>query len=225
MKKNRIWLDLTNDKGAFKQTLVGYIEGASNDYDSRYDGLSMNGNKYLDFYSINQDKNFVIQGRALPFDENDEVPLGFKTTINGDFTMNIDQADGLLTHQAVFIEDKVTQTIFDLRNGNYTFNTEIGTFNKRFVLHYTNKTLGNTNFEKGKNQITVSTKNKQITVNSVGNKMDKVRVYDILGKQIYIKNNINSYEFTIANLVSSKQMLLLKITLQNGKTYSKKIMY
>lgn len=225
IEKNRIWLDLTNDKGAFKQTLVGYIEGATNDYDSRYDGLSMNGNKYLDFYSINQDKNFVIQGRALPFDENDEVSLGFKTSISGDFTINIDQADGLLTHQAVFIEDKVTQTIFDLRNGNYTFNTTSGIFNDRFVLHYTNKTLRNDTFEKDKNQITVSTKNKQIKVNSGGYKMDKVRVYDILGKQIYIKNNINSCEFTIANLVSSKQMLLLKITLQNGETYSKKIMY
>jgi hypothetical protein len=225
IEKNRIWLDLTNDKGAFKQTLVGYIEGASNDYESRYDGLSMNGNKYLDFYSINQDKNFVIQGRALPFDENDEVSLGFKTSISGDFTMNIDQADGLLTNQAVFIEDKVTNTIFDLRNGNYTFNTTSGVFNDRFVLHYTNKALGNTNFEKNKNQITVSTKNKQITVNSVGDKIDKVRVYDILGKQIYIKNNINSNVFTIANLVSNKQMLLLKITLQNGKITNRKIVY
>lgn len=225
IEKNRIWLDLTNDKGAFKQTLVGYIEGASNDYDSRYDGLSMNGNKYLDFYSINQDKNFVIQGRALPFDENDEVSLGFKTNISGDFTINIDQADGLLTNQAVFIEDMETNTIFDLRNGNYTFNTELGIFNDRFVLHYTNKTLGNTNFEKDKNQITVSTKNKQITVNSVVNKIDKVVVFDLLGKQIYIKNDINSNELAIANLVSSKQMLLLKITFQNGETYSKKIVF
>jgi hypothetical protein len=32
-KKNRIWLNLSNSDGAFKQTLVGYIEGATNAID------------------------------------------------------------------------------------------------------------------------------------------------------------------------------------------------
>jgi hypothetical protein len=141
VEKNRVWLNLTNAEGAFKQTLVGYLTGATNDYDDRFDGESFDGNEYVDFYSVNQDLNLTIQGRALPFDENDEVPLGFRTTIDGIFTINIAQADGVLTNQAVFLEDKLTNTVTDLKSGNYTFNTVPGTFNERFVLKYTNKTL------------------------------------------------------------------------------------
>ena len=66
----------------------------------------LDGNQYIDFYSINQDKNLVIQGRALPFEETDVVPLGYSTTISGVFSINIDAVDGLLVDQDVFIEDK-----------------------------------------------------------------------------------------------------------------------
>ncbi len=225
VEKNRIWLDLSNDKGAFKQTLVGYIGGATNDYDSRYDGLSYDGNEYIDFYSVNQNNNLVIQGRALPFDENDEVQLGFKTIIDSEFTINIDQADGILTNQAVFIEDKLINTIFDLRSGNYTFSTVAGTFNDRFILRYTNKTLATKNFDTPENQVLISNKNKQIKINSFAETIDKVAVFDLLGKEIYQNNKVNNNELTIFNLASSQQMVMVKVTLQNGHAVTKKIVY
>jgi hypothetical protein len=40
-----------------------------------FDGANNNGNQFINFYSINDDKNLTIQARALPFDENDVVPL------------------------------------------------------------------------------------------------------------------------------------------------------
>jgi hypothetical protein len=225
IEKHRIWLDLTNTQGIFKQTLIGYVTDATNEYDTRFDGISFDANEFADFYSISQDKNLVIQGRTLPFDENDQVPLGFRTTIEGAFTINIDQADGLLTNQAVFIEDKLTNTTFDLRSCPFTFNTAAGTFNDRFVLRYTNKTLGTNDFESLENQVLVSNKNKQIKVNSKAEIIDKVSVYDLLGRQLFKKDKVNSNEFSILNLVSSQQTLLVKVTLQNGQTLTRKIIY
>jgi len=229
IEKNRIWLNLTNTQGAFKQTLVGYITDATNDYDDRFDGESYDGNEFVDFYSVNQDKNLVIQGRTLPFDENDEVPLGYRTTINGDFTINIDQVDGFLTNKDVFIEDKLTNTVTDLKSGNYTFNTVAGTFNERFVLRYkdnsSSKTLGTSNFESLDKTVLVSNKNKQIKIDSAIERIDKVTVFDVLGRQIYQKANVDSYELSISNVVSNRQMLMVKTTLQNGKTVTKKIIY
>ena len=225
IEKNRVWLNLTNTQGAFKQTLIGYITDATNDYDDRFDGESFDGNEFVDFYSVNQDKNLVIQGRALPFDETDEVQLGFRTTINGAFTINIDQVDGLLTNQAVFIQDKLTNTVTDLKSGNYTFNTEAGTFNDRFVLKYSNKTLGTNNFDSLENKVLVSNKNKQIKINSFAETIDTVVIYDLLGRQIYQKDKVNSNEFSIANLLSSHQVLVVKTLLQNGKTFTDKIIY
>ena len=81
--KNRLWLNFSNTEGAFKQTLIGYVTGATNEYERTFDGISFDGNTFVDFYSILEDKNFVIQGRALPFLQSDEVPLGYKTTIKG----------------------------------------------------------------------------------------------------------------------------------------------
>jgi len=225
IEKHRIWLDLTNTQGVFKQTLVGYITDATNEYDTRFDGESFDGNEFVDFYSINQEKNLVIQGRALPFDENDQVPLGFRTTIEGAFTIKIDQADGVLTNQAVFIEDKLTNTIFDLRSGPYTFNTVAGTFNDRFVLRYTNKTLGTIDLETLENQVLVSNKNKQIKINSKAITIDKVMVYDLLGRLLFKKDKVNSTEFSVLNLISNSETLLVKVTLQNGETVTRKILY
>ena len=138
IEKDRVWLNLSNDQGVFKQTLVGYITGATNDYDTMYDADSYDSLDAADFYSVHGDSNLVIQGRALPFDENDTVPLGFRSSSDGDYTINIDQVDGVLANQSVFVEDKLTNTVTDLKNGDYKFSTVAGTFNDRFVLKYVN---------------------------------------------------------------------------------------
>ncbi|TRX33532.1 T9SS sorting signal type C domain-containing protein [Flavobacterium sp. ZT3R18] len=139
--KHRVWLNLTNDKGAFKQTLVGYVTGATLGNDIAFDGESFDGNKYIDFYSINDSKNLVIQGRALPFEKTDKVPLGYKTTVEGTFAISIDKVDGVLASQTVFVEDKVTNVIHNLKNGAYSFSTLKGVFNDRFVLRYTDNSV------------------------------------------------------------------------------------
>ena len=225
IEKHRVWLNLSNTLGVFKQTLVGYLTNATNDYDSRFDGESMNGNTYADFYSINQDKNLTIQGRAVPFDENDFVPLGFKTSIAGSFTVKIDQVDGLFLNQALFLEDKLTNTLFDLKRDGYTFNTTSGTFNDRFVLRYTSKTLGTVAVEKPANQVVVSIQNKQIKVNSFEETIEKVLVYDLSGKQRYQKRAVNNTELLITTLAPSHQILLVKAVLQNGKSSTKKVLF
>jgi hypothetical protein len=225
LEKHRLWLDMTNAGGAFKQMLVGYIEGATNATEKMYDGVSMDGNKYIDFYSINEGENLVIQGRALPFADTDLVPLGYRTTVAGDFTISLDQADGNLSTKAIYLEDKTTGTINDLHAGNYTFTTEIGTFQERFVLRYTNKTLGTGDFENIENGILVSVKDKTVKVLSSKETIKEVSVYDISGKVLYNKNKIDSNELQISNLQSSNQALIVKVTLENDYTVSKKIIF
>jgi hypothetical protein len=227
IEKHRIWLNLTNSEGAFKQTLLGYVTNATNGYDNSFDGESFDGNQFVDFYSVNEDKNLTIQGRALPFDENDVVSLGFSSTIEGAFSIGIDEVDGLFTSQDVFIEDKNTNSIKNLKEGPYTFTTESGTFNDRFVLRYTNtnKTLDTDSFETLEKTILVSNKNKLIKINSSVEMINKVQVYDLLGRSVYQKLNVDLNELTISNLVINNQVLLVKILLKNGKTVTKKIIY
>jgi hypothetical protein len=140
VERHRIWLNLTNAGGAFKQLLVGYVTGATNGFDKLYDGTTIDSNPYIDFYSINGGKNLTIQGRALPFVITDEVPLGYKANIAGAFNISIDHVDGIFLTQDIFLKDLTTGGIHNLKNGAYSFTTEIGRFNDRFLLLYVDST-------------------------------------------------------------------------------------
>ncbi|MDQ6471272.1 T9SS sorting signal type C domain-containing protein, partial [Flavobacterium sp. LHD-80] len=225
LEKHRVWLNMTNTGGAFKQLLVAYVEGATNTYDDRYDGISFDGNQYLDFYSINVGAKFAIQGRSLPFADTDVVPLGYRSAIAGDFTISIDHADGNMNTQKIYIEDKSTGKIHDLTESNYTFTTAIGTFTDRFVLRYTNKSLGTGDFENIEKGITVSVKDKAVKVISSNEAIQDVSIFDVAGKLLYTKKKVGTSELVISNLPSSNQVLLVDITLENGYKTTRKIIF
>ncbi|RUT69733.1 hypothetical protein D0817_14010 [Flavobacterium cupreum] len=223
--KSRLWLNMTNEGGAFKQTLIGYVEGATNNFENRFDGLTFDGNDYIDFYSIESDNNYVIQGRALPFSDSDIVPLGYRTAIEGEFTIAIEQTDGDLAGQAIYLEDKTTGKIHDLRAGKYTFKTAKGIFSDRFVLRYTNKTLGTGDFENTEKNLIVSVKSKVIKVTSTTENIKEVTIFDISGKVLYNKKKVDATELQISNLQSGNQVLLAKVILDNDHVESKKIIF
>lgn len=225
VEKHRIWLNLYNIDGAFKQILIGYAGGATNDFDSFFDGQSFNGNQYLDFYSINHDKNLVIQGRALPFNETDELKLGFTSMLAGTFIIKIDQLDGQLTNKSIFLKDKLKNSTVDLTKGGYVFTTALGTFDDRFVLLFSDKSLTGLEFKKEEETVFVSSKNKQLRINSTKEFIDEVVMYNFSGRKIYQKNKINAMDFSVPNMGTSYQVMLVKIVLQNGHSVAKKIIY
>ncbi|MDR7209516.1 T9SS sorting signal type C domain-containing protein [Flavobacterium piscis] len=225
LEKHRLWLNMTNSGGAFKQTLIGYVTGATNDYEGDFDGRSFDGNSFIDFYSVNNANKFVIQGRALPFKESDKVPLGFRSTLAGDFTISIDKADGVLADQRVFLEDKQTNTIHELTQNDYTFTTAKGTFNDRFVVKYVNVTLGTGDFETADDGVEVIVKNKNITISSEKENIDKVFIYDISGKQLYRKDKVSNGALIVHNLSVPQQVLLVKVVLENDNSTTKKVIF
>ncbi|SHG61050.1 DUF7507 domain-containing protein [Flavobacterium defluvii] len=223
IEKNRLWLNFSNAEGAYKQALIGYIEGATNSFDQNYDAATLNGNTFVDFYSINDAKKLTVQGRAIPFEEEDVIPLGYKTTAAGEFIIAIDHTDGLFDGQKVYLEDKVNNVIHDLKAGDYKFTTEIGTFTDRFNLRYANKTLGTGDLENVKDGLLVSVKDKIVKVTSSKENIKEVNIYDITGKLLYNKKKVGALELSISNLQSSNQVLLVKVTLENNFTTTRKI--
>lgn len=220
---HKVWINLTNNEGAFKQLLIGYVDGATNSWDNNYDGLTIDGNKYVDFYSINENQKLIVQGRGLPFDETDLVPLGYKSSIAGEFMISIDHTNGDLDTHAIYLEDKAINSIHNLRNSNYTFTTSVGTFDDRFVLRYTDKTLGTDDFKDIDEAILVSVKDKVIKISSNEESIRDVSIFDVSGKLLYSKKKIGSKDLQIANLQSGNQVMLIKISLQNDVTSTIKI--
>ena len=225
IEKNRVWLNLTNTQGAFKQILVGYVTGATNEYDSSYDGYSFSLNDYIDFYSFLGTDAMAIQGRALPFNESDIVPIGYSSTIAGDFSISIDEVDGTMQAQNVFLEDKMQNVIHNLKGSPYTFTTGIGTFDNRFVLRYTDKTLGNTDFEGVNSSVVISKDKNELKIKSELEIIKRIVVYDLLGKKVFEKEAVNSTEFRSSAIGFSQQIGIVKVTLDNGQVISKKVIF
>ena len=139
VEKNRVWLNLKNSDGAYNEMLLGYVTGATNDLDDAYDGSSYASGTAL--YSILGENNLVIQGRALPFEEQKEtIPLGYIASSATDYTIGIESVDGLFQDKNVYLLDKKNNVVTNLAESRYTFATEPGTFNDRFVLSFYKKT-------------------------------------------------------------------------------------
>ncbi|WP_432222565.1 DUF7507 domain-containing protein [Flavobacterium sp. TMP13] len=227
MEKNRIWLNLTNEDGLFKQILIGYVSGATNGYDAIYDGVTYNGNSFADFYSINDGSRLAIQGRAVPFTA-EEIPLGFsvkltkKPAVESSFSIGIDHTDGNLNEQPVFLYDNQTSKTHNLRKGNYTFSSADGVFDDRFILKY-GTTLGVDDFNTENKVLEVYVNNKKITIDAKLERINKVTIFDITGKSIYTKENINNTVLEIENLKISNQVLIVQTILENGATSNTKI--
>lgn len=225
IERNRLWLELFNNQGAYKQTMIGYISGATNDYDNAFDSESYNANAYLDFYSIIKDKNVVIQGRALPFVDEDEVAIGFSTKVAGAFEIAISKTDGLLINKEVYLKDNVLNTVHNLKTKPYCFTTEKGVFNQRFVILYAGKVLATAKLDASVSGVVIATKNKEIEVKSADELIDKVYVYDFSGKLIYTKTKISNRAYKIEDLISRGKFLIVKVVLENGIMVNKKVMY
>jgi hypothetical protein len=216
---------MTNSGGAFKQLLIGYIEGATNGFDNDFDGISRDANPYVDFYSVNSGSNLVIQGLALPFSDVYEVQLGYRSAITGNFTISIDHADGQLTNQPVFLQDKHTNIVHDLRISGYTFATVEGTFKDRFILKYKNQSLDTHDFENKNNPVSVWTDDKSINVSSAFQNIATIFVYTISGELLYTDTHISTNKINIVDIEHDNQFLIMKIILDNSHIQTRKIIY
>lgn len=138
IEKNRVWLNIKNSDGAYNEMLLGYITGATNGLDDAYDGDTYASGTAL--YSILGENNLVIQGRALPFEEQKEIiPLGYIASSATEYTIAIESADGFFKEKNVYLLDKTNNVVTDLSTSNYKFTTTPGTFNDRFVLTFYKK--------------------------------------------------------------------------------------
>ncbi|WP_418509289.1 T9SS sorting signal type C domain-containing protein [Corallibacter sp.] len=224
IERHRLWLDLVTPSNTAASILVGYIDGATNDTDRLYDGFEFEGNP-TSFYSLIGENKMSIQGRTLPFTDTDLVPLGFKTPESGTHSIGLNTLDGLFlsTNQNIYLEDTHLNIIHDLRVSPYTFNIENGTHNNRFILRYTNNSLSTHEFDSNTGFTISAPNSKYIKVKSATSNINSVIVYDLLGRTLINKSEINSLETTIENLPYSDGAYIVQATLKNGLQKTQKV--
>lgn len=223
VERHRIWLDLVTPSQTIR-TLVAYVEGATQEKDRMFDATT--GYKSAqNFYSLIDENNIMtIQGRALPFDAEDKVPLGFKTNVSGDYTLALAEVDGLFSaNQNIYIEDKDLGVIHDLKIAPYNFIANDGIHNSRFVLRYTNETLSNEDFELNSNVLI--TASNTISIHALKDTIQSVHIHNVLGQDLLVQREINATTFEISSLQKNTVPLIVQVTLSNGVVVTKKIIY
>jgi hypothetical protein len=222
LEKHRYWLNINNTQGAFKQALIGYVDSATMGLDRLFDGEMVDVGNAISFYTLVDSTKLSIQGRPLPFEVTDTIPLGIKSTISSEYSISLHDFDGLFTNQDIYLEDKQVNVIHNLKTGPYSFTTNVGTFDNRFVLRYTETSLGVDPVFNENAVVIYKNNDNRFVINSGNYTMDNVKVFDTRGRLLYNLKDINAIQ-TIFDGGMTNQVLLVQITTVEGVKVTKKV--
>lgn len=218
-EKHRIWLNLNNQTESYNQILLGYMDGATAGFDFGIDGRVFDDSKTM-LYAVIDNAEYVIEGKGLPFSNKDEIDLGLKATAAGNYSISLDNVEGLFTNQDIFVKDNVTNMVHDIKKGPYQFYTSEGVFNSRFKLVFSAALAVDTPITEA--DVVVYSENDQVKINA-SQEITTVEVYDLLGRTVYTKNVGKEKSMVIPAFSTKNNALFIKITLVTGQSITKKI--
>ncbi|KIX19843.1 hypothetical protein SY27_17510 [Flavobacterium sp. 316] len=225
IEKNRIWLDIIDQTGSSARTMIGYITNATNEIDRLYDATAVDKNNF-DIYSIAETAKLNIQSRKLPFVIDDQVQLGMYIPQSGSYSIAINAVDGLFSdsNNNIYIEDLQNEIIHDLKLNPYSFTSNSGNIDNRFILRYTTNTLSNLDVTPNENNIIVIS-NENLTIKATEKEIKTIQIFDVLGKKLTDIQNISTSEVIVQNLQKNNTTLILQIELVNGNIIHKKVIF
>lgn len=221
IERHRFWLDIVNSNLVSERSLIGYVEGATNGVDNFFDSNTLTSGAMSVFSLIGTNK-YQIQGRKLPFNSMDEVPIGITTPSNGFYNIALAAVDGLFETQNIYIRDKDLNIIHNLKNGPYRFYSTNGTRLNRFIIIY------NYNLRQDEasatNEVAVIG-SETISVQSTMIPIASVSVFDLVGRVIGKYDGNNDFTVVLKDLPKNNTPLIIQTQLNNGEYRSEKIIY
>ena len=228
---NKLWINLTSDNGIFSQTLVSYLDGATDGDDgSYYDAIKNTSSGVAAFLytSISESsKKYAIQGKeknSLSLNEN--IKLGFKTSINVAtlYKLSISKLEGgFLGSHNIFLKDNLLQKVHDLSSSDYTFSSDVGEFNNRFQIVFNDNALTFNEALHDDFSVSIIDLGNDLVNFKTSNdlKIANIKIYDTFGRELYnFEAQKTSENYNLSKLTNT--MYISKITLSNGAVITKK---
>ena len=225
-KYDKIWLNIFNEKGAFSQILIGFIEDASEQIERKYDAIRLSTNNYLNFYTIIDDQHLAIQG-TNSFTGNEIIQLGYSTIIKDQaiLKIGIDHLEGKLKEKDIYLYDSLLQKTHNLKISDYQFSLENqGVFNNRFQLKFNNPISSIENSEIVQEYLIINQVQDILYIKTNHQSvLSSIKIYDILGRVILDKQ-IHKKVFSVNHhMFKSSGIYILRVELKNSKVLRKKI--
>ncbi len=166
----------------YDQITLGLNNEATDNFDGQFDAYQLKGlEEAPQLYSYNQDAKFSVD--LFPeFSGNKSIPLGIETGTPGEFTLNVENLEYFNQDIDVYLEDKVSSSVINLRqNSEYTFFTEDGTNESRFVLHF-NSGLSGVEPDVVVNDISIYSFDNIVYIDYQFEETGEMTIYDISGR-------------------------------------------
>ena len=219
--ENKSWFRLSGTMG-YSPILIGFIEGATDDFETVYDAEFLNEGASIEFYSLIDDTKCDVQGRSvLQPNQSVQVPLGYQVTTAGNYTISkvLEYIDSSFE---ILLEDTLENTMTDLRLLDYSFDVAGPTEdNSRFIIHYNyNQTLGSEEFMEVTDYLSsFFSGNELVTKNNKEELPLSIRLFDMSGKEILHSDYRDRIQ--IHNLSSG--FYIVKYTFENSSVLTQKI--
>lgn len=180
--KDRFWLQLISPQQFTNTILVGYVNGATNDYDGDYDAEMMSiGDDAL--YTLLGSKKNQIEGRQYPLSTDDVIQLGTKYSEDGIYQISIAGKEGIFgSGQPVYLRDKLLNKTLNLSESGHNFQAVKGNDVNRFEIVYKPQSYLDTQ-NTLVNHIEVYKDESDFVVKSIKD-LKQVQVFDMSGKLI-----------------------------------------
>lgn len=218
-QKDRFWLKLISPSNTASTMLLGYIAGATDDYEQDFDAEAFGLSSDL-FYSVLDDKKLLIQGKA-DFRTEDKIVLGANFFSSGSYTISLMTAEGIFANsQPIYLKDNLLHTYTDLSSTSYTFETNAGINEGRFEIVYENNIVLATG-EAAKDNLLVY-RNGNSYVIETSKAMKKVEVYDASGRLMKGLNSTTK-KMTVETDSWLPGIYIFKINYEDGSIKTKKV--
>lgn len=223
---DRYWLQLTSPLQVTTTALIGYVDGASDDYDPDYDadlfGLGADA-----LFTVLGDRKLGIQGKSFPFVMNDIIKIGTNHYETGSYVFSLGEKQGIFAKgQSIYLKDQQTGITTNLSESPYTFNANQGLTAGRFEIIYQDDTVLGTNVVT-KESVIVYRDGSDFVVKSLSKVISNIEVYEASGRlMLTLKPNQKETRIDASELVDG--MYVLKITstslnAQSNQIWTRKI--
>ena len=218
---DRYWIRLADSNGAYNELLIGYLQGATQDFDEAYDG-PINSLSPVKFYSILGNEKLVIQGKP-EFDVKDKIQLDYSlTNPTTMLTISLSKKEGIFNTQSIYLHDKKLNFYHNLTQSNYFFypdNTEDNRFEILYKLDQVNADV----IDENKIDIQAAIFNSEFTVSS-NIPISKIELFDINGKLIMNEGFDQNKLIFNKNIFLSDGVYIVNVTCINGVKKEVKIL-
>lgn len=214
---DRYWINMISPTNIVSQIAVVYFVGGTDGF-TKDDSTSLLSSDAI--YSLVEDEKLAINGKNS-FTDTDVVPLGSKHFAAGDYTISLEEKEGVFANgQNIYLQDKLTGTITNLSEGNFTFSANAGEIAGRFAIIY-NPEITLATDAATKENIIIYKNGSNFVIKSKSEKITDLQVFETSGKLIF-QTKPNAKEFILNAEFLLRGVFVLKIN-RGGKMTTKKV--